>query len=190
MAIISAFPGKSKPKLQEKNVAAELFYSSNSTWDVYTEVKPDTGYDGLSKVGVERIYLRAMKTASFDYVEGSSVVSIPPVFSDDFKKLDASNVIGVYLKANAPENLTNDNALVDGLFYCCRSKSDASQLLGRRIYENKKDGSWTPNPGWGPSFSCNISNTEIKLSNVAITLSSTTRYSATIIYNRIKMTNL
>ena len=190
MAIISSFPGKSKPKLQEKNVAAELFYSLNSTWDVYTEVKPDTGYDGLSKVGVERIYLQAVKTDSFDYVEGSNVVSIPPAFSDDFEKLDASNVVGIYLKANAPENLTNDNALVDGLFYCCRSKSDASQLIGRRIYENKKDGTWTPNPGWGSNFSCNISNTEIKLSNVGITLSSTTRYSATIIYNRIKMTNL
>ena len=110
MAIISSFPGKSKPKLQEKNVAAELFYSLNSTWDVYTEVKPDTGYDGLSKVGVERIYLQAMKTASFDYVEGSNVVSIPPAFSDDFEKLDASNVVGIYLKANAREDLTNNNA--------------------------------------------------------------------------------
>lgn len=46
MAIISAFPGKSKPKLQSKTVSPQ---SSQIT------VNPDSGYEGLEKVTVTAI---------------------------------------------------------------------------------------------------------------------------------------
>lgn len=63
MAIISSFPGKSKPKLQEKTI------TESQLWQTDTEIVADSGFDGLGKVKVNRMPCIAtvLKSGKDDY---------------------------------------------------------------------------------------------------------------------------
>lgn len=68
MAIISAFPGKSKPKLQEKTI------TESQVWQTDTEIVADSGFDGLGKVKVNRMLCIAtnLESGNGDYAPKST----------------------------------------------------------------------------------------------------------------------
>lgn len=121
MAIISGFPGKSKPKLQDITVVSNIFSTSSSKWDVYDTVTANNGYDGIGAVNVKRIRPKSvyLDTAHFDTtsntftfnVNGTSITSSSPdwlgvvLFANETWEADSNDrkitqLIHVFEKAN------------------------------------------------------------------------------------------
>lgn len=181
-------PKKSGANLQEKNGAARLFNTSLNTWDIYDELTPDTGYEGFSKVGIKRIWPKGLKLSLNSYDTSTGIIEFEEYSTGDFSSVNLTNIIGIYIWAITPKSLLNSNDLIDGLFYFQLSTLDNKTLYAYRIFENQKDGTWTPNQN-NSSFRGELTNDSIKLShfqNVNMVDKNITYYQATLIYNKIE----
>lgn len=121
MAIISSFPGKSKPKLQEKT------FTESQLWQTNTEIVADTGFDGLGKVKINRMVCIAtnLQSGTGDY---------------DPKSTDGKTLT-VKIKK---EDLTSRrfNASLDDIMMLrvvCRSEAEGNQIKEQLIYINYSD---------------------------------------------------
>lgn len=107
MAIISGFPGKSKPKLQDITVVPTVFCTNSTNWEVYDSYVADGKYNGIGTVKVKKLRPRAVALNSVFYdasnntftftVYGSSITASSPewlamvLYADETWEVDTSN---------------------------------------------------------------------------------------------------
>lgn len=107
MAIISGFPGKSKPKLQDITVVPTVFCTSSTKWEVYDSYVADSKFDGIGTVKVKKLRPRAVALGSEYYdasnntftftVYGSNITASSPewlgmvLYTDATWEADTSN---------------------------------------------------------------------------------------------------
>lgn len=136
MAIISAFPDKSKPRLQEKTV-------SPATSAV--EVKADSKFDGLGKCTVSAVDMAVghihgdMSEDTSDGNQITILINKTDISENMIKDLDFADILMVRLLIYAAKNESDDNVLTEAILQFAMSSKTSGSCNYR--YLVTKDGS-------------------------------------------------
>lgn len=205
MAIISAFPGKSKPKLQEKAVESNVFKTIVSSWNIYDEVLPDNKYDGIGIVKVKRIWPQATRASNltFDFSANTIKFDVSSVYTSIYTGggmtyiyPSANDLIGAYFWSDDTWDADRDNPKFKSVFlYFEKWLSDYNPnnylYSTEKLFSTKDDGSTMIGQNGGNSiYVANYAAHKVTLSGIGVgQFKQNVSYDAYLIFNRIDRVN-